>query len=104
MGRVISVLRRHAGLLRGVFAFVVLAFAAAEPALAQSLTPVDTFFTNIGTALTGTTGQAVALVALCAIGLLFMMGRMNLAFALSIAIGIAILFGAATILSGFSTA
>ena len=75
--------------------------AAASPAAAQDLSPITGFFTTIGTALTSTLGRAIGLVALAAVGLLFMTGRMNWAFAASIAIGLVILFGAATILAGF---
>ena len=73
----------------------------ASPAAAQDLSPITTFFQTIGTALTSTVGRAIGLVALAACGLLFMTGRMNWGFAGSIAIGLVILFGAATILSGF---
>lgn len=82
--------------------FTVIAMAVmSNPAMAQDLSPVTTFFTTIGTALTGTLGRAVGLVALCAVGFLFMTGRMNWMFAGSILIGLVILFGAATILAGF---
>lgn len=74
----------------------------ASPALSQSLAPIDTFFTNIGTALTGTTGRAIGLVALCAVGIAFLAGRMNMVFAVSICLGLVILFGAGTILAGFA--
>ena len=75
--------------------------AAASPAAAQDLSPITGFFTTIGTALTSTLGRAIGLVATAAIGVLFLTGRMNWAFAASIAIGLVILFGAATILAGF---
>ena len=55
----------------------------AAPARAQDLSPIDTFFTTLGTALTGTTGRAIGLVALAAVGIAF-------------------LFGSATILGGFA--
>ncbi|MEO1109884.1 MAG: TrbC/VirB2 family protein [Pseudomonadota bacterium] len=80
---------------------LILAAVMINPAIAQDLSPVTTFFTTIGTALTGTLGRAVGLVALCAVGFLFMTGRMNWMFAGSILIGLVILFGAATILAGF---
>ncbi|WP_420337028.1 TrbC/VirB2 family protein [Roseibium sp.] len=80
---------------------IIATLAFMNPAMAQDLSPVTTFFTTIGTALTGTLGRAVGLVALCAVGFLFMTGRMNWMFAGSILIGLVILFGAATILAGF---
>ena len=70
-------------------------------AVAQDFSPVNTFFQTVGTALTGTTGRAIGLVALAGLGLLFFTGRIPLAVALSIGLGLVILFGAATILSGF---
>ena len=80
---------------------LVATLALMNPAIAQDLSPVTTLFTNIGTALTGPLGRAVGLVALCAVGFLFMTGRMNWMFAGSIILGLVILFGAATILAGF---
>jgi type IV secretion system protein VirB2 len=73
---------------------------ASTPAFAQDLSPLNTFFTTLGTALTGTTGRALGLVALAAVGILFLMGRMNWAFAGSVLLGLVILFGAGTILGG----
>ena len=78
--------------------------AAASPALAQDLSPVNTFFTTLGTALTGPTGRAIGLVALAGVGLMFLTGRMNWGFALSIVLGLVILFGAGTILGGIGNA
>ena len=40
--------------------------------------------------------------ALAAVGIMFLFGRMNMAFAVSICVGLVILFGAATILGGFA--
>ncbi len=77
---------------------------AASPALAQDLSPLTNFFTTIGDAITGTLGTAISLVAIAAIGLMFLMGRMNWMFAGSVMVGVAILFGAGTILSGMGSA
>ena len=74
---------------------------AASPALAQDLSPITTMLNSIGTALTGPVGRALGLVSLAAVGILFMMGRMNWMFAGSIVVGLVILFGASTILAGF---
>ena len=73
----------------------------ASPALAQDLSPITTMLNSIGTALTGPVGRALGLVSLAAVGILFMMGRMNWMFAGSIVVGLVILFGASTILAGF---
>ncbi|MBM9595048.1 TrbC/VirB2 family protein [Roseitranquillus sediminis] len=84
-------------------ALMALALAVlATPALAQDLSPVNTFFTTLGTALTGTTGRAIGLVALAGVGLMFLTGRMNWGFALSICLGLVILYGAGTILGGIA--
>ena len=83
---------------------LALAISAASPVFAQDLSPINTFFTTLGTALTGTTGKAIGLVALAAVGILFLMGRMNWMFAGSVVLGLVILFGAATILGGIGVA
>lgn len=93
-------------LARTPFAWALAALAAAMilggPAMAQDLSPIDTFFGTLGAALTGTTGRAIGLVALAAVGIMFLFGRMNMGFAVSICVGLVILFGAATILGGFA--
>lgn len=76
-------------------------FALTSPATAQDLSPVTTMLTSIGTALTGPVGRALGLVALAAVGILFLTGRMNWLYAGSVVVGLVILFGAATILAGF---
>ncbi len=78
------------------------AAAVAAPALAQDLSPINTMFTTIGTALTGPLGRAIGLVALAAVGIAFFTGRMNWMFAGSVVLGLAMLFGAGTILAGFA--
>jgi type IV secretion system protein VirB2 len=98
MAKLISLLRRP-GLVLAALGLVLL---AGHPALAQDLSPINNFFTTLGTALTGATGRAIGLVALAAVGILFLFGRMNMGFAISIVVGLVILFGAATILGGFA--
>lgn len=90
---------RLPAIMLGLFAVAVV---AGGPAAAQDLSPINTFFTTLGTALTGATGRAIGLVALAAVGIAFLFGRMNLGLAVSICVGLVILFGAATILSGFA--
>jgi len=80
----------------------VSAAAIAAPALAQDLSPINAMFTTIGTALTGPLGRAIGLVALAAVGIAFFTGRMNWMFAGSVVLGLAMLFGAGTILAGFA--
>ena len=88
-------------LIRALCFAAITTLIITSPAAAQDLSPVTNFFNTIGTALTGTVGRAIGLVALAAVGLLFMTGNMNWRFAASITIGLVILFGAATILAGF---
>lgn len=83
-------------------AAVVMSALMSAPARAQDLSPIDNFFTTLGTALTGPTGRAIGLVALAAVGITFLFGRMNLGLAVSICVGLVILFGSATILGGFA--
>ena len=98
MAKLIAMLRRTPALTLAAFAMML----AAAPAMAQDLSPINTFFTTLGTALTGATGRAIGLVALAAVGILFLFGRMNMGFAVSICVGLVVLFGAATILGGFA--
>lgn len=72
------------------------------PARAQDLSPIDNFFSTIGTALSGTTGRAIGFVAVCAIGITLCFGRMNFPLMISIFLGLVIMFGSATILAGFA--
>lgn len=88
-------------LLKAIGSAVFITLLISSPAFAQDLSPITTMLQNIGTALTGPVGRALGLVALAAVGIFFLMGRMNWVFAASIFIGLVILFGAATILSGF---
>ena len=90
---------RFVWLMLGLFAA---AFVVGGPAMAQNLTPINTFFATLGAALTGATGRAIGLVALAVVGIMFLFGRMNMGFAVSICVGLVILFGAATILGGFA--
>lgn len=84
----------------GLIAAIAVLFMV-SPAAAQDLSPITNMLTAIGTALTTTLGRALGLVALAAVGILFLMGRMNWMYAASVVVGLVILFGAATILAGF---
>lgn len=98
MGILSSILRKSGrlGLFAGLATLVL-----ASPAAAQDLSPITTMLQAIGTALTGPVGRALGLVALAAVGILFLTGRMNWLYAGSVVVGLVILFGAATILAGF---
>lgn len=84
-----------------VIAAILTTAAFGTPAAAQDLSPITGFFTIIGTALSGPLGRAAGLVAVAGVGFAFLTGRMNWAIAASIALGLVIIFGAATILAGF---
>lgn len=88
------------GRVAGVTA--ALTVVGTSAAMAQDLSPVTNFFTTVGDALTGTLGRAIGLVALAGVGIAFMTGRMNWMLAGSVLIGLAILYGAATLLAGYS--
>jgi len=80
--------------IAGVAAFMTLAFAS--PSAAQDFSGVTTFLEAIVDAITGPIGIAISALAIMAVGFSFMTGRMDWTFAVSIVIGIAIVFGAAT--------
>jgi type IV secretion system protein VirB2 len=71
------------------------------PALAQDLSPITTMLTNVTTALTGPMGKGIGTIAVCAVGISAFTGRMNWMFAISVLIGLVLLFGAATIINNF---
>ena len=100
--RALSHIRARRARLAGALGLGALAaLVAATPAAAQDLSPITSMLQSVGTALTGPLGRALGLVALAAVGVLFLMGRMNWMFAASTFVGLVILFGASTILAGF---
>lgn len=86
----------HSKVLRiaGIAAAMTLLFAS--PSAAQDFSGVTTFLEAIVDAVTGPIGIAVSALAVMAVGFSFMTGRMDWTFAVSIILGIAIVFGAAT--------
>ncbi|MBX4893716.1 TrbC/VirB2 family protein [Rhizobium lentis] len=75
---------------------------SSSPSAAQDFSGVTNFLEAIVEALTGPIGVAISALAVMAIGFAFMTGRMDWTFAVSIIIGIAIVFGAATFVSGIT--
>jgi type IV secretion system protein VirB2 len=73
-----------------------------EPSAAQDFSGVSTFLQKIVEAITGPIGIAIAGLAIMAVGFSFMTGRMDWTFAVSIILGIAIVFGAATFVSSIA--
>ena len=73
-----------------------------EPALAQELAPLENvvdFFVNF---LTGAFARSVAIIAVAVLGFLGLTGRLRWAIAGSVILGIALIFGAATIVDAIS--
>lgn len=58
---------------------------------------IQTVFCNVVALLTGTTGKAVATVAIIAVGVGALLGKISWGMALIVAIGVALVFGAGTI-------
>ncbi len=54
------------------------AIFVANPALAQDFSPVNTFLTTVGTALTTTTGRALGLIVVAGAGIMCFSGRLGL--------------------------
>ncbi|MBX4967729.1 TrbC/VirB2 family protein [Rhizobium binae] len=66
------------------------------PSAAQDFSGVETFLDAIVNDITGPIGVSVSALAVIAVGFSFMTGRMDWTFAVSIILGIAIVFGGAT--------
>jgi len=92
----------YSKLYRFAIAFGMMTLALTEPSFAQDFGGVTTFLQAIVTAITGPIGIAISALAVMAVGFSFMTGRMDWTFAVSIVIGIAIVFGAATFVSSLS--
>lgn len=86
----------HAKILRVAGTAAVMTLIFASPSAAQDFAGVTTFLEAIVEAITGPIGIAISALAVMAVGFSFMTGRMDWTFAVSIVIGIAIVFGAAT--------
>ncbi|UGA49009.1 TrbC/VirB2 family protein (plasmid) [Bradyrhizobium quebecense] len=78
----------------GLFTLLTAAFTA--PCAAQNFNGVTTFLNTIVKTITGPFGVAVSALAVMAVGFSFMTGRMNWTFAVSVMMGIAIVFGGAS--------
>ncbi|MDI5930207.1 TrbC/VirB2 family protein [Rhizobium leguminosarum] len=81
---------------------VTMILLSSNPSAAQDFSGVTTFLQAIVEAVTGPIGVAISALAVMAIGFAFMTGRMEWTFAVSIIIGIAIVFGAATFVNGIT--
>lgn len=75
---------------------LTLLFVSTQPSYAQTFTGVNNFLNNIVGSITGPIGVSIAALAVMAVGFSFMTGRMDWTFAVSIILGIAIVFGGAS--------
>jgi type IV secretion system protein VirB2 len=75
--------------------------AMASTAASGSAPPnaIEQVFCNLVSILTGTTGKAIATVAIIAVGIGALLGKISWGMALIVALGVALIFGAATIVA-----
>ena len=87
--------RKNRHVLLCMSAMILIALAASEPAYAQSvLGKADSFLQKVVDSLTGTTGKLIATIAVVAVGLAAVFGRIEWTKALIVLAGIAIIVGA----------
>ena len=82
-------------------ALVLLLLVAANPALAQDLSPVSDMIDNVITAATGPIGRGLAVLALVGAGVMMFFGRLNWPVFVAIFVGVVLIFSAETIVDGF---
>ncbi len=87
-----------------LYAFALFSLLLAEPSFAQSFEGINSFLTRIVQGITGDIGKTCAAIAVMAVGGFFMTGRMDWTFAISIIMGIAVIFGAAGFVKSISVA
>lgn len=83
-------------------AVALLTIVFATPSAAQDFNGVTTFLQAIVEAITGPIGVSISALAVIAVGFSFMTGRMDWTFAVSIVMGIAIVFGGASFVQGLT--
>ncbi|NEJ25608.1 hypothetical protein GR247_36810 [Rhizobium leguminosarum] len=88
--------------LKLVAMIVAMVLLSSNPSAAQDFSGVTSFLEAIVEAVTGPIGVAISALAVMAIGFAFMTGRMDWTFAVSIIIGIAIVFGGASFVQGIT--
>ena len=79
-----------------VFAVVLGTMMIPMEALAAA-NPIEAVMCNVVAFMTGTTGKAIATIAIIVVGLGALMGKISWGMALIVALGVALVFGAATI-------
>jgi len=80
----------------GMYASMIPDFAFAAAATSDALT--DTFCNIVGL-LTGATGKAIATIAIIIVGIGALLGKISWGMALIVAVGVALVFGADTIVT-----
>jgi type IV secretory pathway VirB2 component (pilin) len=73
--------------------------AATSGTIAGDSNAIEQVMCNVVLILTGTTGKAVATVAVIAVGVGALLGKISWGMALIVALGIALIFGAASIVT-----
>ena len=84
-----------------LFVLLPLLFLA-EPVLAQELAPLENVVDFFVDFLTGAFARSVAIIAVAVLGFLGLTGRLRWGIAGSVILGIALIFGAATIVDAIS--
>ncbi len=74
-------------------------FSDAAMAAGGDSNAIEQVFCNVVLILTGTTGKAIATVAVIAVGVGALLGKISWGMALIVALGVALIFGAASIVS-----
>ena len=89
-------------------AFIAVALAGAAglvmsaPGLAFAYAPWETALQTVVNYMTGSTAHLLAILAVAAVGTAMLAGHMSIRTALSVILGIAVVFGAATIVGIFA--
>ncbi len=80
-----------------VFAVVLGTMMIPMEAFATGGNPIEDVMCNVVFFMTGTTGKAIATIAIIVVGLGALMGKISWGMALIVALGVALVFGAAKI-------
>jgi len=70
---------------------------AAHAQMAGDSNAIEQVFCNVVLIMTGTTGKAIATIAVIAVGVGALLGKISWGMALIVALGVALIFGAASI-------
>ena len=85
-----------------LFAVCICISILPDTASATGSNAIETVFCNVVTLLTGTTGKAIATVAVIAVGIGALLGKISWGMALIVACGVALVFGAASIVDALA--